>query len=55
VLAVDGMIQATGLVILIAGLASSRDELVRDDASKFAFSARRRPEGGFDVGLQARF
>lgn len=55
ILAVDGMIQATGLVILFAGLASGRDELVRDDAVKLGFSARQRPEGGFDVGVRGRF
>lgn len=52
IVAVDGMVQATGVVLLVAGLLSGRSELVRDDLH---ISARQRPEGGFDLGVYGRF
>jgi hypothetical protein len=55
VIAVDGILQATGLVLWLAGIASSRDELVRDDVPAFQVSFRRRNEGGLDLGLRGQF
>ena len=52
IVAVDGMVQATGVVLLVAGLLSGHSELVRDDVQ---VSARQRPEGGFDLSLHGRF
>ncbi len=52
VVAVDGMVQVTGLVVLLAGLASGHSELVRDDLQ---LSAHRRPDGGFELGVHGRF
>lgn len=54
-LAVDGMIQATGAIVLIAGLASGRDELVWDGLGNVQLSARRRPEGGAELQLFGEF
>jgi hypothetical protein len=55
-LAVDGMLQATGLVVTAAALGSGREELVRDDVrSSLRLSAGARREGGFNVGLGGRF
>jgi hypothetical protein len=53
IVAVDGMVQATGVALLVAGLLSGRSELVRDDQVRV--SARRRPEGGFELGVFGRF
>ena len=53
-MAVDGMVQTTGLALLIAGLATRHSELVRDDLP-VNVSARQRPEGGFDLGVSGRF
>ncbi|HET9956431.1 MAG TPA: hypothetical protein VFQ61_18105 [Polyangiaceae bacterium] len=54
--AVDGMLQATGALLLIAGLASGRSELVRSaDRSTVSFSIRRRPEGGVQLGVLGAF
>lgn len=56
VLAVDGMLQATGLVVTAAALGSGREELVRDDVrSSLRLSAGARREGGFNVGLGGQF
>ncbi|MFZ5896480.1 MAG: hypothetical protein ACOY0T_35830 [Myxococcota bacterium] len=52
IVAVDGMVQATGVALLVAGLLSGRSELVRDDLQ---VSARQRPEGGFDLGVRGSF
>jgi hypothetical protein len=52
IVAVDGMVQATGVVLLVAGLLSGHSELVRDDLQ---VSARQRPEGGFDIGVRGSF
>ena len=52
IVAVDGMVQATGVVLLVAGLLSGHSELVRDDVQ---LSARQRPEGGFDLSVHGRF
>ena len=52
IVAVDGMVQATGVALLVAGLLSGHSELVRDDVQ---VTARQRPEGGFDFGLSGRF
>lgn len=53
--AVDGMVQATGLLLLLAGLASGQPELVRDDVSKVQVTAGRRSDGGFELGLHGQF
>lgn len=55
-LAVDGMIQATGAILLIAGLASGSEELVWDGLGKdMDISARALPEGGAEFGVFGRF
>jgi hypothetical protein len=54
-LAVDGMVQATGLIVFLAGLASGQSELVRDDVSPVQVKAGRRRDGGFELGLSGRF
>jgi hypothetical protein len=53
--AVDGMVQATGLLLFFAGLASGQPELVRDDVSKVQVTARRRNDGGFELGVHGQF
>ena len=52
IVAVDGMVQATGVVLLVAGLLSGRSELVRDDLH---VSAQQRPEGGLNLTVHGRF
>lgn len=54
-LAVDGMIQATGAILLVAGLASGVDELVWDGLDKVRVSARARPEGGGELRVFGKF
>lgn len=53
--AIDGMVQTTGLVLLLAGLASGHSELVRDGVGDVHVTAGRRREGGFELGLEGRF
>jgi hypothetical protein len=53
--AVDGMIQTTGFLILLAGLASGHPELVRDGFGEVHVTAGRRREGGFELGFEGRF
>jgi hypothetical protein len=53
--AVDGMIQSTGFLLFLAGLASGHPELVRDGFGDVKVSAHRRREGGFELGLEGRF
>jgi hypothetical protein len=55
VFAVDGVIQAVGVALTIAGLASRTHELVRNDAERLNVTAKARPNGGFDVGVQGVF
>jgi hypothetical protein len=54
-LAVDGMIQATGAIFLVAGLASGVDELVWDGLGDVRLSARARPEGGGELRVFGKF
>jgi hypothetical protein len=54
-LAVDGMIQATGAILLVAGMASGVDELVWDGLSDVRVSAGARPEGGGELKVFGRF
>lgn len=54
-LAVDGMIQATGAILVAAGLASGVDELVWDGLADVHVSARARPEGGGELKLFGTF
>jgi hypothetical protein len=50
------MIQATGAILLIAGMASGTEELVWDGlGSDVKVSARARPEGGAELGVFGRF
>ncbi|HTU61905.1 MAG TPA: hypothetical protein VMF89_25785, partial [Polyangiales bacterium] len=51
--AIDGMVQVTGLLLVIAGLASSQSELVQN--APVQVQAAQRPEGGFDLGVSGRF
>ncbi|MFO7178789.1 MAG: hypothetical protein DIU78_008835 [Pseudomonadota bacterium] len=53
-LAVDGMLQAIGAVVFVAGLASSTKELVWTGATGLRISARPR-SGGFDLGVTGEF
>ncbi len=55
VVAVDGMIQTTGLLLLLAGWASGHSELVLDVASPVQVNAWQRPEGGFQLDLSGKF
>lgn len=55
-LAVDGIIQATGTIVLLAGMMSGSDELVWDGLpGGVKLSARARPEGGGEIGVFGRF
>jgi hypothetical protein len=53
--AIDGMIQTTGLLLLLAGLASGHSELVLDSASPLQVNAAQRPDGGYNLELSGRF
>jgi len=53
-LAVDGLMQAIGAVVFVAGLASSTEELVWTGTTDVRVSARPRP-GGFDLGITGHF
>lgn len=55
VFAVDGVLQAVGLALTIAGLATRTHELVRNDVKVVDVSAKARPNGGFDVTLSGAF
>lgn len=52
-LTADGLIQATGAVLFLVGLASGREELVRKDLPKTAVTVF--PEGGFGVSVSGAF
>ena len=56
ILSADAVVQATGAVLLLAGLGSGQDELVRNDV---AFSVRVVPRtlgaSGYGIGLDGRF
>jgi hypothetical protein len=52
-LTADGLIQATGAVIFLIGLASGHDELVRSDLPKTAVTVF--PEGGMGVSVSGAF
>jgi len=53
--AIDGMVQTTSLLLLFAGLASGHQELVLDSWTVQQVSATQRPEGGFDINVAGRF
>ncbi len=53
ILAVDGMVQATGAALLLAGLASGVDELVWDGLKDVHVSVGPRPEGGGPLRVRA--
>jgi len=53
IVAVDGMVQATGVALLVAGLLSGNSELVRDD--KVHVTAWQRPDGGVEWRLSGKF
>jgi hypothetical protein len=55
ILAVDGMVQATGAALLIAGLASGVEELVWDGLGDVKVSVSPRPDGGGQIGVFGRF
>lgn len=52
-LTADGLIQATGAVLFFVGLASGRDELVRQDLPKTAVTIF--PEGGAGLSVSGHF
>jgi hypothetical protein len=51
----DGMIQATGATLFFVGLASGRQELVRQDLKKITVAPRRIGDDGFGLGVQGVF
>jgi len=56
ILSADAVVQATGAVLFIAGLASGRDELVRNDPqASVRISPRALGARGFGVGVDGRF
>jgi hypothetical protein len=55
VIAVDGLVQTTGALLLLAGLLSGHSELVRDGARPVHVSARQRPEGGLELWVGGQF
>jgi len=56
ILSADAVVQATGAVLFIAGLASGHDELVRDDSPvAVRFSPRALGTSGFGFGVDGRF
>jgi hypothetical protein len=56
ILSADAVVQATGAVLLIVGVASGHDELVRSDlAASVRISPRSLGSNGFGVGLDGRF
>lgn len=55
VLAGDGVVQAIGAAIFIAGLTTRTHELVRNAEAGVNVSASPRLGGGFDLGLHGRF
>jgi hypothetical protein len=56
ILSADAVVQATGAVLFIAGLASGRDELVRTDLpASVRISPRALDANGFGVGVDGRF
>lgn len=55
VLAGDGVVQAVGFALWLAGLATKTHELVRDDVKALQVSAVPRPGGGFDLGVRGSF
>lgn len=56
ILSADAVVQATGAVLLIIGLSSGREELVRSDLKTgVRFSPRAVGNGGFGLGLDGRF
>ena len=56
ILSADAVVQATGAVLLIIGLSSGRDELVRDDfKAGVRFTPRAVGNNGFGLGIDGRF
>ncbi|MEI9952002.1 MAG: hypothetical protein WDO74_24205 [Pseudomonadota bacterium] len=56
ILSADAVVQATGAVLFIAGLASGRDELVRSDLpATVRISPRAVGVNGFGIGVDGRF
>jgi len=56
ILSADAVVQATGAVLFIAGLASGRDELVRNDSPvALRFSPRALGASAFGFGVDGRF
>lgn len=56
ILSADAVVQATGAVLLIVGVASGHDELVRSDlAGSVRIAPRSVGTNGFGVGLDGRF
>ncbi|HET7542978.1 MAG TPA: hypothetical protein VFK05_24060 [Polyangiaceae bacterium] len=56
ILSADAVVQATGAVLLVAGLASGHDELVRTDLpASVRISPRALGVNGFGIGVDGRF
>jgi hypothetical protein len=55
ILSADAVVQATGAVLFIAGLASGRDELVRSDLATVRILPRAVGATGFGIGVDGRF
>jgi hypothetical protein len=55
ILSADAVVQATGAVLFVVGLASGRDELVRSDLVTVRVSPRAVGANGFGFGVDGRF
>lgn len=55
VFAVDGVVQAVGLALTIAGLSTRSVELVRNDIERLKVTASAGPDGRLQLGLRGAF
>ena len=55
ILSADAVVQATGAVLFLAGLASGEDQLVRTDVAGVSVTPRALGRDGFGVGFDGRF
>ncbi len=55
ILSADAVVQATGAVLFLAGLASGEDQLVRTDLAGLQLTPRQVGRDGFGIGFDGRF
>ena len=55
ILSADAVVQATGAVLFLAGLASGEDQLVRTDVAGLRITPRAVGRDGFGIGFDGRF